>query len=219
MRCVHSVSFSFKLNGRKFGHLVSQRGLRQRDPLSPYLFLMCAEGLSSLLHKAALEKRVSGLSIVRQSPPLTHLFFPDDSLLFFKAKAGEGFAISDCLKKFKKASGQLINYDKSVIAFSPNTMVNTKDIIRNILSVKFVDCHQQYMGLPSFLSRNKTMHLNFIKDRVWKHLQGWKSRLFSGGEEVLIEAVVQAIPCYSMSCFRIPKQIVNEINSLAARFL
>lgn len=144
MRCVSSVE------GEKAGHLIPQRGLRQGDPLSSYLFLICVERLSRLLKHAAEVKLVSGLSIARRSPSITHLFFADDSLLFFKATEREGRTIKSCLKNYKVVSGQVVNYDKSVLTVSPNASNEIKSHLGSLLDVHVVECHHQYLGLPSF---------------------------------------------------------------------
>lgn len=89
MRCISSVSYSFNINGNRVGCVTPSWGLRQRDPLSPYLFLLCAQGLSSLLIKAKSRRYLSGLSLSRSGLPLSHLFFAGDSLLFFKASKME----------------------------------------------------------------------------------------------------------------------------------
>ena len=79
MRCVTTVSYSFKLNGEPVGYMQPERGLRQGDPLSPYLFVMCAEGLSTLLSRAELVGDLQGIKVCRAAPSIHHLFFADDS--------------------------------------------------------------------------------------------------------------------------------------------
>ena len=81
-RCLETVSYSFNCNGEVKGFVKSGRGIRQGDPLSPYLFLICSEGFSNLLQRSAENKNLKGLKISRQSPNITHLFFVDDSLIF-----------------------------------------------------------------------------------------------------------------------------------------
>ena len=89
MHCISSVSFSVLINGAAYGNIIPSRGLRQGDPLSPSLFLLCAEGLSAILHEAARNHSLSGISISCNYPKITHLFFADDSILFCKANTEE----------------------------------------------------------------------------------------------------------------------------------
>ena len=82
MECITTVTYSILIN-REPSHIIHpSRGLRQGDPLYPYLFLLCTEGLHGLLAKAAASGEIRGISIYRGGPRLTHLFFADDSLLF-----------------------------------------------------------------------------------------------------------------------------------------
>jgi hypothetical protein len=85
IECISTVSYSILVNGEPHGHIKPSRGLRQGDPLSPYLFLLCAEGLHSLIKKAKRDGAIQGVSLCRDGPKITHLFFVDDSLLFSKA--------------------------------------------------------------------------------------------------------------------------------------
>jgi hypothetical protein len=85
MECISTVSYSILINGAPHGFVKPTRGLRQGDPLSPYLFLLCAEGLHSLIHRAKMTGHLKGVSISRNGPKITHLFFADDSLLFCRA--------------------------------------------------------------------------------------------------------------------------------------
>ena len=83
--CIRIVSFYILVNGEPHGLIHPSRGLRQGDPLSPYLFLLCAEGLHSLIKQAENCGKLHGVSLCRKGPKVSHLFFVDDSLLFCQA--------------------------------------------------------------------------------------------------------------------------------------
>ena len=89
MLCVKTVSYSILVNGEPRGWIKPSRGIRQGDPLSPFLFLLCTEGLHGLITKAAAQGDIKGYSLCRNSPRLTHLLFADDSLLFCRATIQE----------------------------------------------------------------------------------------------------------------------------------
>lgn len=99
-----SVSYSINLNGEKIGFIRPTRDIKQRDPLSSYLFLICAEGLTSLLKKAERNKLISGVKIAKDSPAITHILFVDDFLLFCKANAGDARITMKILEIYGRAS-------------------------------------------------------------------------------------------------------------------
>ena len=84
--------------------------------------------------------------------------------------------------------------------FSKATLVERKLKIIDFLGVSEVREYDKYLGLLAVVGRNKKASLNFIKERMWNKLQGWKEKLLSqAGREVLLKAVVQAIPTFAMS--------------------
>ncbi|XP_021836918.2 uncharacterized protein [Spinacia oleracea] len=219
MDCLSSVSFSFKINGRISGSVIPSRGLRQGDPISPYLFLIVADAFSTLLSKAARENRIHGIKICNGAPKVSHLFFADDSILFAKASVGECSVIADIISKYERASGQSVNLDKTDVVFSKSVNVIRRQEIVTTLGVKEVEKHEKYLGLPTIIGKSKKMVFASLKERIWKKLQGWKEKLLSRpGKEVLIKAVAQAIPTYMMSIFKIPDGFLDEIHALCARF-
>ena len=129
MRCITSVSYSVLINGVACGNITPTRGLRQGDPLSPTLFLICTEGLSALIHKATRNQHSTGISICRGCLRVTHLLFADDSILFYKASTEECQVLKQILQKYEEDSGQKINTKKTSIFFSPNTSQEVKDEI------------------------------------------------------------------------------------------
>ena len=121
MSCVTKPTFSVLVNGKPYGNILPSRGFHQGDPLSLYLFLLCAEGFISLLAKAELEGRINGVSICRRAPKISNLLFADDSLLFCHATQNEVVTIAKILQTYANASGQSINLEKSFVYFSSNT--------------------------------------------------------------------------------------------------
>jgi len=121
-KCVTTTSFSVIFNGEPLEKFKPTRGIRQGDPISPYLFLLCAEGLSCLLNKNNDQEK--GIVVAKNAPKISHLLFADDSLLFFKANANGAEEIKMLLNAYCDASGQRINYEKSSI-FSVKSAVTT----------------------------------------------------------------------------------------------
>ncbi|KAH7840407.1 hypothetical protein Vadar_016441 [Vaccinium darrowii] len=122
MNCVETVSFAIVINGNKGDFFQPQRGIRQGCPLSPYLFILCAEGLHYLIHDAVSSGVMRGVKLSRGCPSISHLFFADDSVIFGEATSRNCTAINEIFLKYERASGQLLNRDKSSIFFSPNTV-------------------------------------------------------------------------------------------------
>ncbi|KAL4370540.1 hypothetical protein AHAS_Ahas06G0076000 [Arachis hypogaea] len=99
-RCVSTVTFSILVNGIPSKPFLLTRGLRQGDPLSPYLFILCAEVLSRLLIKAQNSEIIRGIRVARQAPQINHLFFADDSILFSRASDQDIQGIKEVLIQY-----------------------------------------------------------------------------------------------------------------------
>ncbi|KAK3222224.1 hypothetical protein Dsin_009249 [Dipteronia sinensis] len=153
MGCVSTMSYSFLVNSVVAGALKPMRGLRQEDPLSPYLFLICVEGLSRLIFQ---EERLGniGFHCSRGGPKITHLLFADHSMMFTRASQRDCRAISRVLELYAFASGQAINFQKSAICVSSGVNHGRADSLARLLNVELVWCHEHYLGLPSFAEKN-----------------------------------------------------------------
>ena len=82
-----------------------------------------------------------------------------------------------------------------------------------------VQQYEKYLGLASFVRRNKKESFAHLKQRIWKKLQGWEVKLLSQARrEILIKAIVQALPTYMMSCFKLPATLCHEIEALIRKF-
>ena len=219
MMCVRSVRYSILVNGFPQGLITLSRGIRQGDPISPYLFLPCAEALSSMLYKAREDGVLTGVPTSKKGPELSHLFFADDNLLFCRASLSQWNQLYFILHQYEVASGQKMNTNKIGIFFSKNTLFVVKDLIQGVAGISSSQRYDTYLGLPAIVGRSKTVAFKSIRERVWKRFQDWKIKFLSQvGKEILLKAVIQAIPTYCMGMFKIPKSLCSEILSLMLRF-
>jgi hypothetical protein len=219
MRLITSVSFSVLLNGNRLQSFKPSRGIRQEDPIYPYLFLLAAEGLSCLLKSRHQSSLFTGIKVAPSAPVVSHLLFADDSLLFFKASTESAREVRDALKLYCEASGQQLNVDKSSILFAKGCRNSTREEIKEVLQVHYEALNEKYLGMPSDVGTSTMGAFKYLKDRVWNRVQGWMEQTLSaGGKEVLIKAVAQAIPTFSMSCFKLPRGLCHHIDSLLGKF-
>ena len=152
-------------------------------------------------------------------PKLTHLPFADDSLIFYRAMENECQTLLNILAKYERASDQQINRARTTLFFSKSTSADMQNRIKDMVGVTVVQQYEKYLGLPSLVGRNKKESFTHIKQQIWMKLHGWESKLLSqAGSEILIKVVAQALPTYTMSCFKLPLTLCNEIEALIRKF-
>jgi hypothetical protein len=106
----------------------------------------------------------------------------------------------------------MINKDKSSAMFSRGTGQRAKQEVLGVLGIPRESFNQRYLGLPVHLGASKAKEFEYLKERIWQKIQGWKERLLSkAGKEILIKAIAQAIPTYAMSCFDLTKSLCDDM--------
>jgi hypothetical protein len=219
MTCIRTVSYSILINGKPHGKIHQTRGLRQGDPLSLYFFLLCAEGRSMIIEQTKREGLITALLVTRGGTRLSHLFFVDVSLLFYKANIVELVRIQEVLTIYEQASGQKLNYGKTIKFFSRNTKPDVKSKILTLAGVSATQRYEGYLGLLALIGRSKVSTFVEMKGRVWDRINRWKEKFLSQAErKILLKAVIQAISTYTISVFQLPKTLCKDINSMMGRF-
>ncbi|KAL9679912.1 hypothetical protein QQ045_017783 [Rhodiola kirilowii] len=188
MMCVESVKYRVKINDNISDIIKPGRGLRQGDPISPYLFLICAEWLTHTIKMYQERGLLEGLKICKRAPVVSHLMFVDDCMIFLKAREDSVGLIKDVLRRYEVVSGQKRNYSKSEGVCSSNVKADFRKTAIEGLQIKLVDAHSNYLGLPMLFGNRKVALFREIEEKAVRKISDWKHRLLSGaGREVLIK--------------------------------
>ncbi|KAA3475342.1 reverse transcriptase [Gossypium australe] len=140
MKCISTVSYAVNISGNRDSVFQPTRGLRQRGPLSPCLFLYAGF--------------LKGVKASRRGPAISHLLFTDDCIMF------------DILKEYERCFGQCVNFNKSTIFFSSNTTEGVKEEISNVIGVRVSTNMERYLGLPNVVGRRKKESFQNLKGKV-----------------------------------------------------
>ncbi|XP_021837769.2 uncharacterized protein [Spinacia oleracea] len=218
-QCISTVTYKTLINGQTSEKFVPHCGIRQGDPLSPFLFLFCMDILSRMLQLGNDLKQFKGISLSRGSPQLTHLFFADDALVFFNATNETCGVIASILQRFCGISGQQLNLQKSLFKVSPNTPVEVRLGFKDILQMKLVQNLGTHLGVPIDLEGKKYSNFQFIVDKVACKISAWNSCNLSQSQKlVLINSILLAMASHVLSCMEVPLAITSKLDSIITRF-
>jgi hypothetical protein len=203
--CVTSVRYAVRVNGELTEPVIPTRGISQGDPISPYLFLLCTEGLSCLLQQRADQGELQGLRNGRLGPPISHLLFADDIIFFARSDERSVTALQRILETYCGGSGQKINLDKSSVFFGTNCPMTIKNFVKQKLNVNSEALQETYLGMPTDIGRSPVRTFRYLFNRMWTQMNGCSDHPLSRkGNEIMLKSVTQAIPTHVMSCFQIP---------------
>ncbi|XP_024042737.1 uncharacterized protein LOC127899877 [Citrus sinensis] len=112
-----------------------------------------------------------------------------------------------------------VNYAKSSISFSMNVKEDIVQQICSILGVTATSNHGPYLGLPSHIGRKRSDVFHFVKETVWKKLQGWSMKYLSrAGKEILLKTVAQAVPNFLINIYLLPLELCKELEIMMNSF-
>lgn len=213
------MEFSLLLNVNIKEMIKLGRDLRQGDPLLPILFILWSKVLTRLLAKEEVAGNLYGIKVDRNDPAITHLMYADDLLVMSRAKLKDVEVFQKCFETYCGWLRKTANLEKSNILFSKFTGRKAKKEIMDSTRLKKMGPSAIYLGKVLFSGRNQTKEFNSVKERIQMRLEGWNNHLLSkAGNAVLIKAVAQAIPTYTMSTFRLPSSVCKKMDSAVKRF-
>ncbi|XP_074322870.1 uncharacterized protein LOC141659842 [Apium graveolens] len=171
MACISSVKYKVLHAGRNFGSITPSRGIRQGDPLSSYLFLLCIEGFTALIRKYESRGLIHDIKVAQRAPSILHIPFTNDCFIFCKASLESDNHVKEMLHKFETTSGQQMNVDKSSVFFSRNSGAALKQELRDKLRFVEADENRSYLGLPSLITRKKYVVFGFIEEKLQDQIE------------------------------------------------
>ncbi|KAK9049762.1 hypothetical protein SSX86_031269, partial [Deinandra increscens subsp. villosa] len=210
---------SILVNGSPTFEFQCSRGVRQGDPLSPYLFLIAMEALSWMFKKALACGAFNGIALPNNGPIISHVLFADDALVIGQWSERNVMNLCRLLRAFGLASGLRINLLKCNLygIGVPNSEV---DAFASVLKCKGGSFPFKYLGLLVGPNMNRISHWKPVIETFEARLSRWKARYLSlGGRLVLAKAVLEALPSYFFSLYLAPVSVINQLESLRMRFL
>eukprot|EP00253_Pinus_taeda_P011590 PITA_11590 len=218
MSLLTSSFFSVLINGIPSETFHPSRGIRQGDPLSPFLFIIAAKGLGRSIKHAQQTHCLKGLA-VHNTPAATHQQFVDDTMLYGHPSIQEARQLKSLLVDFSEASGATINQSKSQIFFFHTPSAIQSAILR-ILKFSSAKLPSTYLGDPLIASILKHSAWKSLLEKLEARLSSWTHRsLNMASRLVLIKAILQAMPLYLFSILSAPKWVLKELKTIQRAFL
>jgi len=197
--CLESSSVSMLINRSLTQEFKPKKGLRQGDPLTPFLFLIVAEELVKAIRKAVEKDMLESLEIGDKSTKVSMLQYVDDTLFFCKVKVQSVFVIKVILKCFELASGLKVNFEKSSIGGVGGDL-QTVQRCASILNCALMETLFKYLGMLVGGCHKRSKFWEEVVERVRNRLGRWKGRYISMAERLcMIKSILSSLPMFYMS--------------------
>ncbi|XP_058749275.1 uncharacterized protein LOC131622266 [Vicia villosa] len=215
---VFSSNLSILVNGSPTSEFFAKRGLRQGDPLSPFLFTIVAEGLAGMVKQFV---HIGGFQGFKISEDVSYelLQFADDTILVGEGSWSNFWALKVLLRGFEMVSGLRINMWKSKM-YAIGIDQYFMQAASQFLSCKLDQVPFKFLGIVVGGNPRRINFWNPIMSILKAKFSPWIGKLMSiGGRVTLINSVVNNLPVYYLSFFKIPNKVKKEIVKLQRNFL
>ncbi|XP_056844021.1 uncharacterized protein LOC130496191 [Raphanus sativus] len=216
--CICTPSFMVGYNGMVNGYFKGKRGLRQGDPLSPYLFVIAMNCLSFMLNKAVVANKLK-FHAKCEKAKLTHLSFADDLLIFIDGSIESVQNVLMILREFENRSGLAVSLQKTSF-FASGMDQEEIDTIQASTGMSHGSLPFRYLGVPLNSRKLSLANCGVLLQQIKTKFNSWsvKSLSFSG-RLLLIKTVISGITTFWCSSFILPNACINKINSMCSTFL
>ena len=209
--CTFGGNMSILVNGSPTEEINVQRGLKQGDPLAPFLFLLVAEGFNGLMSNAVNRNLFKGFELNRGGMVVSHLQYADDTLCIGEPTVDNLWMLKAILRGFEMASGLKVNFHKS-------SLIGI-NVDREFMEVacRFLHCREgvipfKYLGLPVGANPRKASMWEPMLAQLKNRLHSWGNKYVSlGGRIVLLNSVLNAIPIFYLSFMKIPTKVIRMV--------
>ena len=216
---ISTPNFSILVNGTPTSTFNATRGIRQGDPISPFLFIMAMEGLGRNIKKELREKRIKGIKLWGNNLPVTHQQFVDDVMLFGEVSVKEVRNFKRILEVFMEASGMEINNEKSC-TFIFNTPDSIKAHLTRTLGFKQGELPTKYLGIQLDINPTRMKNWQNTLEKIKSRLASWSFRSLNiASRIVLLKSVLQSIPIYPLSVMAAPKGVCTRMREIFGKFI
>ncbi|KAE9616153.1 putative RNA-directed DNA polymerase [Lupinus albus] len=219
MECLSTTTTSVLVNGSHTDEIHLKCGLRQGDPLSPFLFLIVDEGLSGLMHQACALGFFSPYKVGSNNIQVSFLQFADDSIIIGDCSDQNFWTIKSTLKLFELSFGLKINFRKCCL-YGMNIDDAHTLRLAGFLQCRFSYDFISYLGIPVDVNHNRKTSWSALINRIQLILSSWKSKHISfGGRVILVNAVLSALPIYFLFFYKALSSVVCLIQQIQHNFL
>lgn len=220
MHPITSIETNVNWNSGINGFFRPQRGIRQGDPISPYMFVICMDKLTHLIVEEITNKKWKGVNLGNQGIMMSQLMFANDLLISGEATESQMIYMMERLKKFCRMSGHDISHERTSILFSNNVNRSIQNKLQHISKFRITKRFGRYLGVPLSGKKLKKNDFQYIVDQVATRLNGWKKNsLALVGRITLAKSVIEAIPLYPLMINSLQKTCIEEIHRLQRRFV
>nr|KAJ0194091.1 hypothetical protein LSAT_V11C800426490 [Lactuca sativa] len=216
--CLSSARASVIVNGSTTKEFSFERGIRQGDPLSPFLFIMAAEGLNVAMEEAMEHRIFKGITLPKSGPVLSHLQYADDVIFLGSWSTSNAKNLTRILRCFELSSGLRINMSKSKIYGLGVSNLEIELLARSVYCS--VGCIPfMYLGIPVGAAMSRISQWSTLINKFQTRLSKWKaSSLSFGGRLTLCKAVLGSLGTYLFSLYKAPVKIIHTLESYRRRF-